>query len=167
MIGPSPDDALPVVTYSQGLHLHLNGDTIRLTYLGGGHTDGDSVIFWEEDNVVHLGDLYFKISGYPFIDIASGGNVYNSMRTIDLVIAMIDDETKVIPGHGPALSNKAELIAYRAVMGEAVSRVDALREQGLSLEQTIAAQPLEGIDVGEGGFIGPDAFIAAIWRSGE
>ena len=70
-------------------------------FLGGGHTDGDSVVIWEEDNIVHMGDLYFNIPGYPFIDTASGGNVYNAITSLSQVIEMIDDETQVIPGHGP------------------------------------------------------------------
>ncbi len=161
---PAPKDALPIVTYAQGLRFHLNGDTINLMFFGGGHTDGDSVVIWEEANVIHMGDLYFKIPGYPFIDVNSGGNVYNIMRTLEVVIAMIDDETKVIPGHGP-MSNREELIAYRAMIGEAVRRVDALRDSGMTLEEAVAAQPLADIDRGEGGFISADAFVGAIWNS--
>ena len=164
VIGPSPDAALPVVTYAQGLKFHLNGDTIKLRYLGGGHTDGDSVVFWEEKNIVHMGDLYFNIPGYPFIDTNSGGNVFNAMRSLDLVIAMVDDETKVIPGHGE-MSNKAELVAYRAMIGEAVSRVSALHAEGVSLDDALAREPLKGIDRGEGGFIDAKAFTRAIWAS--
>ncbi|TRD09860.1 MBL fold metallo-hydrolase [Erythrobacter insulae] len=162
---PSPKEALPVVTYAQGMRFHLNGDTINLMFLGGGHTDGDSVVIWEEKNVIHMGDLYFKIPGYPFIDVASGGDVYNAMRSLDLVIAMIDDETKVIPGHG-TMSNKPELIAYRAMIGEAVSRVETLHSEGKSLEETVAAKPLAGFDRGEG-FVSADAFVGAIWNSIE
>ncbi|KEO91429.1 Zn-dependent hydrolase [Erythrobacter longus] len=163
-IPPAPRVALPIVTYDQGLRIHLNGDTINVMFLGGGHTDGDSVIFWEEDNVVHMGDLYFKISGYPFIDVKSGGNVYDAMRSLDLVIARIDSDTKVIPGHG-SMSNKAELTAYRAMIGEVVRRVEELRGQGLTLEEALATKPLADIDRGEGGFIGPDAFVTAVWDS--
>lgn len=162
-IPPAAAAALPVVTFEQGLKFHLNGDTIRLAYFGGGHTDGDAVVFWEEKNIVHAGDLYFNIPGYPFVDLESGGNVYNAMRSLDLVIGMIDDRTKVIPGHGP-MSNKAELVAYRAMIGEAVKRVEALRAQGKTLEQAVAAKPLASLNRGEG-FIGPDAFVAAIWNS--
>lgn len=162
-IAPAEAQALPVVTFEQGLKFHLNGDTIRLAYFGGGHTDGDAVVFWEEKNIVHAGDLYFNIPGYPFVDLESGGNVYNAMRSLDLVIGMIDDKTKVIPGHGP-MSNKAELVAYRAMIGEAVKRVEALRAQGKTLEEAVAAKPLASMNRGEG-FIGPDAFVAAIWNS--
>lgn len=161
---PAPPEALPIVTYAQGLRFHLNGDTINLMFFGGGHTDGDSVVFWEEDNIVHMGDLYFNIPGYPFIDVDSGGSVYDAMRSLDIVIASIDAETKVIPGHGP-MSNTAELTAYRAMIGEAVSRVEALRDQGMTLEQAVAAGPLSDIDRGEGGFIDADAFVTAIWNS--
>jgi glyoxylase-like metal-dependent hydrolase (beta-lactamase superfamily II) len=163
---PSPPEALPLVTYPQGLRFHLNGDTINLMFLGGGHTDGDSVAIWETANVVHMGDMYFNIPRYPFIDTASGGSVYNAMNTLDIVIAMIDDDTKVIPGHGP-MSNKAELVAYRAMIGEAVSRVEALREQGMDLDGAVAAKPLADIDRGEGGFIDADAFVTAIWNSAD
>ncbi len=161
---PAPGEALPVVTYGQGLRFHLNGDTINLMFLGGGHTDGDSVVIWEEKKIVHMGDLYFNIPGYPFVDTNSGGNVYNLLRTLDLVTTTIPDDAKVIPGHGP-MSNKAELIAYRTIIGLAVTRVEELHAEGMTLEQAVAAKPLADFDVGEGGFIGPDAFVTAIWNS--
>lgn len=154
-----------MVTYEQGVRFHRNGDTIDVMFVGGGHTDGDSVVIWREDNVVHMGDLYFKIPGYPFIDTASGGNVVNAMNSLDSVIRVIDDETKVIPGHGP-MSNKAELVTYRAMIGDAVDRVRALRAEGMDRDAAIAAKPLAGFDRGEG-FIGPDGFVGAIWDSLE
>ena len=162
---PSPKAALPVVTFEQGVRFHVNGDTIDVMFLGGGHTDGDSVVFWREDNVVHMGDLYFKIPGFPFIDVDSGGNVENAMTSLDAVIRMIDDETKVIPGHG-SMSNKAELVAYRAMMGDAVDRVRALKEAGKTMEETVAAKPLADFNRGSG-FIDADGFVTAIYRSLE
>lgn len=160
---PSPHIALPVVTYDKGLRFHLNGDTINLMFLAGGHTDGDSVVIWDEKNVVHMGDLYFNIAGFPFIDVRSGGSAVNALTSLDVVIGMIDDQTKVIPGHGP-MSNKAELVAYRGMIADSVARVQALRQQGMTLEQAIAAKPLAGIERGSG-FIGADAFVTAIWNS--
>jgi len=162
---PAAKEALPVVTYGQGLRMHLNDDTINLAYVGGGHTDGDSVVIWDEKNVVHMGDLYFKIPGFPFIDVNSGGNVYNLLSTLDLVLTMIDEETKVIPGHGP-MSNKAELAAYRSMIGEAVKRVEALHNQGMSLDQALAEEPLADFDRGQG-FISANGFATAIWYSIE
>ena len=164
-VPPAPPSALPILTYEQGIRLHLNGDTIDVMFTGGGHTDGDSVVFWREDNVVHMGDLYFKIPGYPFIDRNSGGSVLHAMNSLDTVIRMIDDETKVIPGHGP-MSNKAELVAYRAFVGEAVDDVRALREQGMSADEVVAANPFADYNRGEG-FIGPEAFIRTIYANLE
>ena len=156
-------EALPVVTYEQGVTFHRNGDTIDVMFVGGGHTDGDSVVFWREDNVVHMGDLYFNIGGYPFVDTNGGGSVFDKMNSLDTIIRLIDGETKVIPGRGP-MSNEAELVAYRAMDGQAVDLVRALRDAGNTLEQAKAAEPLASFDRGEG-FIDADGFVTAIWNS--
>ena len=160
---PSPKGALPVVTYERGITFHQNGDTIDVIHLGGGHTDGDSVVRWREKNVVHMGDLYFNIPGWPFVDVSSGGNVEDLLFSIDSAIAMMDENTKVIPGHGP-LSNRAELIAYRNVVGEAVTRIRALKDLGITLEETQARRPIDSFARGEG-FISEDRFIYAVWES--
>ena len=162
-IPPAPEAALPVVTYEQGVSFHLNGERVDVMFIGGGHTDGDSVVHWTKSNVVHMGDLYFNIPGFPFIDTASGGNVIDAMNSLDAVIRMIDDDTRVIPGHGP-MSNKSELVAYRAMIGRAVERVSALKDDGMTLEQAVAAKPLVDFDRGEG-FIDADGFVTAIYRS--
>lgn len=162
---PAPKEALPVVTYAQGMRFHINGDTINLMYLGGGHTDGDSVVMWDEKNVVHMGDLYMTIPSFPFVDRSSGGDMYNLMRSLDLVLAMINDDTKVIPGHG-AMSNKAELAAWRAMIGQAVERVEALHKDGKTLEQAVAAKPLADFNR-ESSFIKGEAFVKVIWASLE
>ena len=164
-IAPAAKAALPVVTYGQGVSMHLNGYRTDVMFVGGGHTDGDSVVMWHGANVVHMGDLFFNVPGFPFIDSASGGNVIDAMNSLDAVIRMIDDQTVVIPGHGP-VSNKSELVAYRTMIGQAVDRVRALRDEGMSLEQAVATQPLASFDRGEG-FIDADGFAAAIYRSLE
>ena len=160
---PAPKEALPVVTYDQGVTMHFNGQRTDLMFTGGGHTDGDSVIIWPEANVIHTGDLYFNIPGFPFVDVNSGGSVVNLMNTLDAVIRRIDDETVVIPGHG-AISNKAELVAYRQMIGDAVEAVKAQMGEGVTREAVIAAAPLKDFNRGSG-FIGPDAFAGAIFDS--
>ena len=112
-----------------------------------------------------MGDLYFTIPGWPFVDTHSGGSVKSLLLTLDTVLAMIDDDTKVIPGHG-GMSDKAELLAYRNMIGEAVARVLALKNSGSTLEEAQAAEPLAGFDRGEG-LIGADDFIEFIWISFE
>ena len=162
---PSPDDALPIVTFDRGVTLHLNGDTIDVAFLNGGHTDGDSIVLWREKNVIHMGDLYFNIPGWPFVDTASGGNIESLLFSIDTALTMIDDETVVIPGHGP-LSNRSELLAYRNILGEALTRVRALRDVGMTLEEARAERPLDSFERGEG-FIDADGFLDAVWTSLE
>ena len=164
-IAPAVKAALPVVTYGQGVSMHLNGYRTDVMFVGGGHTDGDSVVMWHGANVVHMGDLYFNIPGFPFIDTASGGNVLDAMNSLDAVIRMIDDQTVVIPGHGP-VSHKSELVAYRTMIGQAVDRVRALRDEGMNYEQAVKSRPLSEFDRGEG-FIDADGFAGAIYRSLE
>ncbi|MFN2100680.1 MBL fold metallo-hydrolase [Altererythrobacter sp. MF3-039] len=163
VIAASPEAALPVVTFERGVTLHLNGDTIDVLFIGGGHTDGDSIVRWREKNIVHMGDLYFKIPGWPYVDLNSGGDIENMLFSLDSAIAMMDSDTKVIPGHGP-MSDRAELIAYRNAIGEAVTRVRALKDSGVTLEEAVAARPLDSFERGEG-FINADRFIGFVWNS--
>src|SRR5690606_20278522 len=133
---------------------------------GGGHTDGDSVIFWRKANVVHMGDMFMHNAGFPFIDLSSGGNVEHLLTSLARVIAMIDDETVIIPGHGE-LARRNDLIAFRTMVDTAVDRVRALKEGGSSLDQAKAGKPLAGLNNVSGGFISDDQFVEAIWGSLE
>ena len=162
-IQPAPKEALPILTYTDGVTFHLNGDTIDVRFTGGGHTDGDSIVFWREKNVLHTGDLYFTIKSFPYVDIDSGGNVFNLLASLNLAIEMVDDDTKIIPGHGP-ISDKASLVEYRDMVVESVRRVTELHASGMSLEDARGTRPLDDFDRG-GGFIDEDGFVGAIWAS--
>jgi len=165
-IPPAAPVALPVVSYGQGVTLNRNGDTIDVMFTGGGHTDGDSIVRWREDNVVHMGDLFFNTGGFPFIDTSSGGNILHALSSIDAALRMMDGETVVIPGHGP-VSDKLGLSAYRARLGAMVDRVKALKEDGLSLDQAVTAKPLADYVSEGGGFINQDQFTTFVWTSLE
>lgn len=163
VIDPSPKAALPVVTYDRGLTLHLNGDTVDVRFLGGGHTDGDSIVIWQEKNVVHLGDLYFNLGGWPFVDTLSGGNVRDLLLAMDTALLMMDEQTQVIPGHGP-MASKSDFLAQRLLLGEAVERIAALKAEGKTLEEAQEAKPLADMGRSEG-FVTAEMFIAATWKS--
>ena len=163
---PAPKAALPVLTYAHSLTFHMNGDTIDVVHTGGGHTDGDSVIYWRKANVLHTGDMMMHRSGFPFVDLSSGGNVRHLLVSIDQMIAMTDANTVVIPGHGP-LATRADLIAWRAMIATAVERVEALKSAGRTLDQIKAAKPLAGLSNAPNGFVSDDAFVEAIWGSLE
>lgn len=161
---PAPDAALPVLTYDKGMTFHLNGDVIDVMFLGGGHTDGDSVILWREANVVHMGDMFMHNSGWPFVDVDSGGNVEHLLNSLGMVIAMTDAETVVIPGHGQ-LATRSDLIAFRQMIQTGVDRVAALKDSGSSLEEALAAKPVDGLRNVANGFIADDQFVTAVWAS--
>lgn len=160
---PAAPEALPVVTYGEGVTFHVNGDEVEALFVGGGHTDGDSVILWRKANVVHMGDMFMNGLGFPFIDTSSDGNVEHLLNSLARVIAMTDDETVIIPGHGE-LATRSDLIAYRTMVATAVDRVKALKGAGRSLDQAKAAKPLEGVRNAQG-FISDDQFVEAIWAS--
>jgi cyclase len=163
---PGPKAALPVVTYAHGMTFHLNGDTIDVIHTGGGHTDGDSVIYWRKANVLHTGDMMMHRSGFPFVDLSSGGNVEHLIVSLDQMIRMTDADTVVIPGHGP-LATRADLIAWRGMIATAVERVEALKDGGRTLDQAKAAKPLAGLSNAPNGFVSEDAFVESIWGSLE
>ncbi|MGH1460435.1 MAG: hypothetical protein ACRBB6_00200 [Neptuniibacter sp.] len=102
-------------------------------HLPGGHTDGDSVVFFKKANVVHMGDLYFN-GFFPFVDVQNGGSVLKMSENVTAVLSMIDDKTIVIPGHGP-VSNKSELTAFRDMLRGTYSEVKEMRNKGMNLGQ--------------------------------
>jgi cyclase len=161
-IAPAQKGALPVVTYDQGLKLHLNGDEIRTIYTSGGHTDGDSIIVWKNANVVHMGDLFLN-GGLPFIDLNSGGNVLNLLASVEKAIAMTNAQTKIIPGHGP-MATQADLMAWRDMLKTVIGAVQAGVKAKKTLEQIKATKPATKWEV-KGGFIGGDAFTEAVYRN--
>jgi len=162
----SPKDALPVVTFNDTATFHLNGETIRAFHVPPAHTDGDSIVHFVNSDVVHMGDLYFQ-GKYPFIDVDSGGSIDGVIAAADQVLAMVDDNTKIIPGHGP-LSNKAELMEYRNMLSDIRKIVADMMAAGKSAEEIQAAMPTKPWDeVWGGGFMKPDVFASIVVRSLE
>lgn len=159
---PAAKVALPVVTYADGLKLHLNGEELRVIHMPAGHTDGDSIVHWTKSNVVHMGDLFFLRMSFPFVDSSSGGNVRGVIAAADKVLAMVDDQTKIIPGHGPVAS-KADLQQYRDMVAQIVSRVEAGIAAGKTLEQIKAERPADGFGVKPDGFITADRFVETVY----
>lgn len=160
---PAPKAALPVVTYEQGVSFHLNGDRIDAISTGGGHTDGDTAMYWRTANVLHTGDLMMNGMGFPFVDVSSRGNAVNLVRTLDHLIAVTNPETKVIPGHGPVCT-QADLIAWRTMIAGSVELIRARRAAGDTLEAVLADNPLKPNEK-PNAFINADAFARAIWAS--
>ena len=135
-VPPSPAIALPVVTFVSDVTFHLNGDEVRVFHPEPAHTDGDAVVHFVKANVIHMGDTYMTMS-YPFVDGSSGGTFAGFIAAADRVLAMANDTTKIIPGHGE-LSDKAGLKAWRDMLVTLRDRVARAVKEGKTLEQTQA-----------------------------
>lgn len=160
----APPAALPLVTFSDGLSLHLNGQDVRAIHVAHAHTDGDALVWFEQAKVLHMGDLYFN-GLYPFIDVDAGGSIHGMIAGVQRALAMIDDSAIVVPGHGP-LSNRAELKRYGEMLVVLRDRIAALKAQGKSLQQAIEAKPSAEYDAALGGkFISPELLVELIYRS--
>jgi cyclase len=164
-IPPAPAAALPVVTYQQGISFHINGDRIDAITTGGGHTDGDTALYWRKANVLHTGDLMMNGMGFPFIDGKSGGNVLHLIRSLDHLIKSTNAQTKVIPGHGP-VGTQADLIAWRDMIAKSVDLIRQRKARGQKLEAVLADNPLRAMEK-PGAFISAEHFAKAIWTSLE
>lgn len=129
----SPKKALPVITFDKDMTFHINGDDILATHVHKAHTDGDALIYFANNNVLHTGDSYFQ-KGFPYIDLTSGGSIDGYIEGIQKMLLLIDDETKVVPGHGK-VSSKAELKTYLEMLNILKSRVLAEIKKGKTLEE--------------------------------
>lgn len=163
-VPPSPEVALPVVTFNDAVTFHLNGDEIHAFHVPPAHTDGDSVVHFRNADVIHAGDTFFN-GLYPFIDLGSGGDFDGVLGAVETMLEMAGEGTKIIPGHGP-LATRADLVRYRDMLAGSRAAVAELIAAGKSREEVIAANPTQAFDEAwGGGFIEPAAFAGTIYDS--
>jgi glyoxylase-like metal-dependent hydrolase (beta-lactamase superfamily II) len=134
------EGGLPIVTFSESVTFHVNGHEAYVFHVHAAHTDGDGVIHFRDDNVIHAGDIMFNFL-FPYIDLDNGGTVDGFIAAQQKLVAMADDETVIIPGHGD-IANKADLEQNLAVLIDSRKRVKALVDAGKSEEQILAENPL-------------------------
>jgi cyclase len=143
-VEPAPDEALQVLTFNDTITLHLNGEAAEVHYVKPAHTDGDAFVWFRDSNVIHTGDLFLN-GVYPLVDYSSGGTIDGSIAAIDTLLAIIDDQTRIIPGHGP-VGDKMDLQAFRDMCETLRDRVAVMKERGMSIEEVIAAPPTTDFD---------------------
>lgn len=166
IVAPLPKAAHPVITYGHDMTFNINGEQVVVNHISNAHTDGDSILHFKNANVIHTGDIFFS-GAYPFIDYSSGGTISGNIKAVETILAMADDNTRIIPGHGP-LSSKKDLQAYRKMLVTAKERIGKLKNQGKSLTDIQAAKPMADYDDSHGqGFINPDTFIMLIYKTLE
>jgi glyoxylase-like metal-dependent hydrolase (beta-lactamase superfamily II) len=166
-VDPAPAGALPVVTFTEAITFHWNGEEIRVFFVGPAHTDGDSIIQFVKADVFHMGDTLFN-GMYPFIDVSAGGRIEGVITAVDRVLKVAGERTRFIAGHGPPLPNRAELDAYRDMLVTVRDRVAKLKAEGKTKEQVVAAKPTSDIDdQWGGGFMKPDVWVGLVYESME
>ena len=152
--------AWPVITYDDNMRMHFNGERIDLLHYGPAHTTGDTVVVFRGHDVVHMGDVYNN-AGYPFIDTDNGGSLNGTIEFSSKVLAQIDQNTIVVPGHGPVATYR-DLADYVSMLTTIRDRIAALAASGATLQQVVAAQPTSEWDEKKGD---PKSFIDRAYAS--
>jgi glyoxylase-like metal-dependent hydrolase (beta-lactamase superfamily II) len=153
-------EALPTLTFSEAMTLHLEGERIELVHASA-HTDGDAIVYFREADVVHTGDV-FIVGSYPFIDEGSGGSIDGMIDATAALIARTDAGTRFIPGHGPVASH-ADVVAYHDMLATVRARVADLIRAGDSVSQVVAARPTRQFDaLSLGTFANPDLWVGRV-----
>lgn len=163
-VKPAPKVALPVITFEDKVSVHLNGEDIRAIHFPNGHTDGDSVIFFPQSKVVHMGDDFFNGGMFPFIDLDSGGSVQGMIAGDEKVLAEVPDDVKIIPGHGP-LGTKEDLRKFVQMLKDTSAAVQEGIRQGKTLAQLKQEKVLARWDSFGQSFIKTDVFTEILYDS--
>ncbi len=162
-VKPAEKAALPIITFEHDVTVHLNGEDIRALHFPSGHTDGDSIIFFPKNNVVHMGDDFVRY-GFPFIDVASGGSVQGMIDAMEKATAQLPPDVKVIPGHG-ALSNLDDVRAFTKMLRETSAVVQKAINDHKTLEQMKQEKILAPWAKWKSDFVNDDVFIETLYNS--
>ena len=160
---PAPKGALPVITFDHDVTVHLNGEDIRALHFPAGHTDGDAIIFFPKNNVVHMGDDFVRY-GFPFIDVSSGGSVQGMIAAMEKVSTQLPPDVKVIPGHG-AISNLDDVRVFVKMLQETSAVVQKAIDQHKTVEQMKQEKILAPWAKWSGEFLNADKFIETLYNS--
>lgn len=160
---PQPKDALPVITYDDGINIFLNGEEIEVRHMPAAHTDGDSFIFFATNKVLHTGDIFVRY-GFPFIDVNGGGSVQGMIAACDKALAEFPADTKVIPGHG-ALATMDDLRDYDQMLKDTTAAVQKALDDHKTLAQMKEEKILTPWQKLSGNFVNSDAFLDEIYNS--
>jgi len=143
-IPPYPASALPVLTIADSLALHFNDEVLQVLHIPNAHSDADLLFRFQKANVIHSGDLLFSYM-YPYIDVPHGGSVNGMIAAADEILRMCDADTRLIPGHGPAMK-RDDVTAFRDMLVLVRDRVAVLIKEGKSDKEILAAKPTADLD---------------------
>jgi glyoxylase-like metal-dependent hydrolase (beta-lactamase superfamily II) len=159
---PAPADALPIITFNDTATIHVNGEDIRAVHFPNGHTDSDAVIFFTKSNVVHMGDDLF-FAQFPYIDLDNGGSVRGLIKNLEAIYPMLNDNTKLIAGHG-ALSDKKALREWINMLEGTVAIMNEAIQKGKTLEQVKEEKTLVAWSNWDQGFMNLEKYEEQLYR---
>ncbi len=159
---PRDKDAWPTITFGDVMNFHLNGEDIELIHLSPGHTDGDVLVHFKKANIYHTGDTFTR-GGYPYIDLSNGGSFTGYITSLDKTLSLLDDNSKIIPGHGD-LATKADVKAFRDKLADIRDQVASALKKGTKVEDMAALGIIDKYDLewGKNGFIKGKDFIVLV-----
>lgn len=161
---PAPAAALPIVTFKDGMNLRLGGKNAELVHLPPSHTDGDSYVYFRNENVLATGDV-FSSTRFPNIDVRNGGGIDGMIAVQANLLQVANDDTKIVPGHGP-LAKRADIIAFRDMLRTSRDRVEKMVADGKTEDEVVAAKPLADLEVTrKSDDANRDAFTRLVYRS--
>ncbi|MDH4312145.1 MAG: MBL fold metallo-hydrolase [Gammaproteobacteria bacterium] len=155
----------PMITTTDTLALHVNGDRLDMVHVADSHTSSDMVVRWSDADVVALGDIYWN-GQYPGIAVESGGSLAGMVAAIEAALARSTARTVVVPGHGP-VSNRAELAAYRDMLVAVGRKVREAVEEGMGIVEILDSKPTAEFDAkygGPGALVAPEEFVRSVYR---
>ena len=157
----SPQAAWPVITFTEDMKIHFNGEDIAMIHIHNAHTDGDALVYFSNANVLHMGDTFFN-GRFPYIDLGSGGTVQGLIDAVDKAMMIVDSDTKIIPGHA-SLASKADLVKYHEVVVAVFEGVKKAIASGKSLEEIKASDITKPYEGWGSGFISDERFLDILW----
>jgi glyoxylase-like metal-dependent hydrolase (beta-lactamase superfamily II) len=160
-----PPGGLPIEVFASERNLKLNSTTIALTHYGSAHTDSDISVTFAEANIVHIADTFWN-GIYPFIDYSTGGSINGMIAASDANLAATADDTIIIAGHGKAVGTRTELREFREMLVAIRDKVAALKREGRSRDEAVAAKPTAAFDAKFGNFVIDPGFFTRLVYEG-
>ncbi len=153
-----PKEALPVLTYSDAITIHLNGEEVYAFPVAPAHTDGDTFIHFKNSDVIHAGDV-FRTTAFPVIDTNNGGTLDGTLEALGTLVGKAGPDTKIVPGHGE-VSSRTDVMGFRDMILDVKSKVVSMVERGLNYEEVAAANPTSAYNARYGD---PERFLRAVY----
>lgn len=159
----SPESALPVITFTDDMMMYFNNDDVLITHIHNAHTDGDAIVYFTKNNVLHMGDTFFQ-GKFPYIDLASGGSINGYIAGIEKAILLSNNETKIIPGHGN-VAKRSDLKSYLKMLNAIKSNIQIEIDNKATLQEVLVNKTITEGYKSFNGWINEEKIKTAIYKS--